>query len=84
MFEVASVVVLLAVPLALYRAIKGPLVYDRVLAANVIGTKTVVLIALVGFVFERPHFMDIGLIYALINYLATIAVLKYRASGGLD
>jgi multicomponent Na+:H+ antiporter subunit F len=84
MFEAASVVVLLAVPLALYRAIRGPLVYDRVLAANVIGTKTMVLIALIGFVFERPHFLDIALVYALINFLATIAVLKYRESGGLD
>ncbi len=84
MFEAASIVVLLAVPLALYRAIRGPLVYDRVLAANVIGTKTMVLIALIGFVFGRPHFLDIALVYALINFLATIAVLKYRESGGLD
>jgi multicomponent Na+:H+ antiporter subunit F len=84
MFEAASVVVLLAIPLALYRAIRGPLVYDRVLAANVIGTKTMVLIALIGFAFGRPHFLDIALVYALINFLATIAVLKYRASGGLN
>ncbi len=84
MFEVASIAVLLAIPLALYRAIRGPLVYDRVLAANVIGTKTVVLIALVGFVYERPHFMDIALVYALINFLATIALLKFRETGGLD
>ncbi len=84
MFEAASIVVLLAVPLALYRAIRGPLVYDRVLAANVIGTKTMVLIALIGFVFGRPHFLDIALVYALINFLATIAVLKYRETGGLD
>jgi multicomponent Na+:H+ antiporter subunit F len=80
MFDIAAMVVLLAALLVLYRAYKGPKIYDRVLAVNVIGTKTVVLIALVGFIFERPHFLDIALVYALINFMATMAILKYQES----
>lgn len=84
MFEVAATIIVLAAILVLYRAIKGPRVYDRALAVNVIGTKTVVLIALIGFIDGRPHFLDIALVYALINFIATIAFLKYRETGGLD
>ncbi len=84
MFDVAATAIVLAVILVLYRGIKGPRVCDRVLAVNVIGTKTVVLIALIGFIYERPHFLDIALVYALINFIATIAFLKYREMGRLD
>lgn len=84
MFDTAAIAIILAVILVLYRAIKGPRVCDRVLAVNVIGTKTVVLIALIGFIYERPHFLDIALVYALINFIATIAFLKYREMGRLD
>ncbi len=83
-FEVAAWVIVLASFLALYRAITGPTVYDRALAANVIGTKTVVLLALIGFIFDRPHFLDIALVYALINFIATIAILKYIETGKLS
>ncbi len=84
MFDIAAMAIVLAAVLVLYRAIKGPRIYDRVLAVNVIGTKTVVLLALIGFIYERPHFLDIALVYALINFIATIAFLKYRETGGLD
>lgn len=84
MFSAAALVIVLAAILVLYRAIKGPRIYDRVLAVNVIGTKTVVLLALIGFIYERPHFLDIALVYALMNFIATIAFLKYRETGGLD
>jgi multicomponent Na+:H+ antiporter subunit F len=83
MFEYAALVIILAAFLALYRAVRGPRIYDRVLAVNVIGTKTVVLLALLGYVYERPHFLDIALVYALINFIATIAIVKYRETGGL-
>jgi multicomponent Na+:H+ antiporter subunit F len=83
-FSAAAIVIVLAAILVLYRAIKGPLIFDRVLAVNVIGTKTVVLIALIGYIFERPHFLDIALVYAIINFIATIAFLKYKETGGLD
>jgi len=84
MFEIAASVIVFGAVLVLYRAIKGPRVYDRVLAVNAIGTKTVVLLALTGFIYERPHFLDIALVYALINFIATIAFLKYLETGGLD
>jgi len=84
MFSVAATIIVLAAILVLYRAVKGPRVYDRVLAVNVIGTKTVVLIAIIGFIYERPHFLDIALVYALMNFIATIAFLKYRETGSLD
>jgi len=84
MFKVAATVVILAVFIVLYRAVKGPMIYDRALSVNVMGTKTVVLLALIGFMYERPHFLDIALVYALINFIATIAILKYRETGGLD
>lgn len=83
MFSVAAGVILMAAFLVLSRAIRGPLVYDRVLAVNIIGTKTVVLLALIGFMYGRPHFLDIALVYALINFIATIAVLKYIEKGRL-
>lgn len=84
MFETAAIAVVCAIFLVLYRAIQGPRIYDRVLAVNVLGTKTVVLIALMGFVYGRPHFMDIALVYALMNFIATLAILRYRSTGGLD
>jgi len=84
MFEWAAIAIILAMFLSLYRGIYGPTIYDRVLAVNVIGTKTVVLLALIGYIYERPHFMDTALVYALINFLATIAILKYKETGGLD
>ena len=84
MFEIAAIIIILAVFLALYRGVQGPTIYDRVLAVNVIGTKTVVLLAIIGFIYGRPHFLDIALVYALINFIATIAFLKYREMGRLD
>ena len=84
MFEVSAIFIILAIVIVLFRAIKGPQVYDRILAVNVIGTKTVILIALVGFIYERPHFLDIAIVYALINFIATFAVLKFGSEGGLD
>ena len=62
----------------------GPTLYDRVLASNVFGTQTVLFIGVVGFLFGRPDFLDIALLYALINFVGTIAVLKffrYRSIG---
>jgi multicomponent Na+:H+ antiporter subunit F len=77
LFGVATVAVLVAMALALVRAALGPTVYDRVLAVNAIGTKTVLLIAVLGFLAGRPEFLDIALLYALINFIGTIAVLKF-------
>lgn len=69
--------------LALARAILGPTVYDRILSVNNFGTKTVLLIAVYGFLTGRPDFADIALVYALINFISTIAVLKFFEYGDL-
>lgn len=75
---VCAVLVLLAALAVLHRVIVGPTVLDRVMAVNVIGTKTIVLLVLIGFIYGRPSmFLDIALVYALINFIATIAVLRY-------
>lgn len=71
---VAGLVVAMA--LMLCRAIAGPSQYDRILAANSFGTKTVLLLAVIGFLFGRPAFLDIAIAYALINFVTTIALMK--------
>ncbi len=84
MFTVASAAILITMFLALVRLFAGPTLYDRVLAVNSFGTKTVLLIGVMGFLTERPEFLDIALLYALINFISTIAILKffrYRALG---
>jgi multicomponent Na+:H+ antiporter subunit F len=83
MFATATVGILVSMSLALVRALLGPTVYDRVLAVNTFGTKTVLLIAVLGFLTERPEFLDLALVYALINFIGTIAVLKFFEFGDL-
>ncbi len=73
----ASLAILVAMALTLIRALKGPTVYDRILAVNSFGTLTVALIAVYGFLTGRPDFLDIALVYALINFITTIAVTKF-------
>ena len=69
--------------LALVAAVRGPSVFDRLLAINLFGTKTVLMIAVLGFLAGRPEFLDIALVYALINFVTTIAVLKVFKFGDL-
>tara|TARA_R110002124_G_scaffold286120_2_gene465991 strand:+ start:390 stop:725 length:336 start_codon:yes stop_codon:yes gene_type:complete len=77
MFAAALVAVFVAMLLVIIRTFKGPSLYDRVLSVNSFGTLTVLLIGLLGFLTERPDFLDIALLYALINFVGTIAVLKF-------
>ncbi len=83
LFVGATAGLLVAMALVMCRALLGPTAYDRVLALNNFGTKTVLLIALLGFLAGRPDFLDLSLIYALINFIGTIAVLKYFEQGRL-
>ena len=83
MTGVAALAVLAAMGITLIRALRGPTLYDRVLAVNSFGTLTVLLIALHGFLTERPDFLDIALLYALINFIGTVAVLKFFEYGDL-
>lgn len=73
----ATVAILVIMCLALARAFVGPGVYDRILAVNMFGTKTVLFIALYGFLTGRPEFLDIALVYTLINFIGVIAVLNF-------
>jgi multicomponent Na+:H+ antiporter subunit F len=66
--------------LALVRALLGPSVYDRVLAVNVFGTKTVLLLSVMAFLNGRPDFLDLALAYALINMVGILAVLEFFQS----
>ena len=77
MFTAATLALLVTMVLTLFRALVGPTIFDRLLAVNSFGTKTVLLIAVYGFLTKRPEFLDIALVYALINYIGTIAVLKF-------
>ena len=84
MFVAVAFAILLTMGLALTRALLGPTVYDRVLAVNMFGTKTVLIIAVVGFLTGRPDFLDLALLYALINFIGTLAVLKFFEYGDLS
>lgn len=76
--------VLVTMVLALARSFLGPTLYDRILAINMFGTKTVIFVALIGFLMGRPQFLDIALFYALVNFVGTIAVLKLSHYRELD
>jgi len=76
-FLVAIIAILVTMALALARALLGPSVYDRVLAVNMFGTKTVLLLALVALLNGRPDFLDLALIYSLINFIGVLAVLQF-------
>jgi multicomponent Na+:H+ antiporter subunit F len=77
MYVVVSLAILVTMVLALVRALRGPTVYDRVLAANMFGTKTAILLAVIAFLFGRPDFLDLALAYALINLVGILAVLEF-------
>lgn len=75
--DIATIAVLVSLGLALSRALLGPTLFDRVLAGNTVGTLAVLILALIGFVTGRPEFLDIAILYALLNVIGTIAVLRY-------
>ena len=77
MLIAATIAILVVMIMAIIRAIMGPTLYDRILAVNMFGTKTVLLISLLGFVMGRPEFLDIAIVYALINFISVIGVLHY-------
>ena len=83
MFIATAAALLVALALVLVRAFLGPTVFDRAQAANTIGTIAVLLLAVMGFLNGRPEFLDIAIVYGLLNVIGTIAVLKYFQYGGL-
>lgn len=81
MFLAATAAILVTMALALTRALLGPTLYDRIAAINMFGTKTVLLIAVLAFVAGRMDLLDIALVYALINFIGIIAVLRLVSQG---
>lgn len=76
MYVIVSVVIMIAIAIGLVRAFLGPTLYDRVMAGNMVGTLTVLMVAVLGFMNGRPEFLDIALVYVLISFVSTIAVLR--------
>ncbi|MBS4031062.1 MAG: cation:proton antiporter [Clostridiales bacterium] len=83
-FIVTAVILTAAAFLCLYRAVVGPTEADRVVSINIVGTKTVVIIALVSLVFHQEFFLDVALVYALISFITTIGIAKYMEKGALE
>lgn len=82
-FLVMGLLIVVTILLCLYRAVVGPGVFNRVAAVNVIGTKTVVLLVIMGYIFERPLFFDIPLLYAMLNFIGTLVFARYLERGEL-
>jgi multicomponent Na+:H+ antiporter subunit F len=83
MFAAAALALLATLTLAIARAILGPTVFDRVQAGNTVGTVAMMLLAVIGFLTERPEFLDLAIVYGLLNVVGTIAVLKFFRQGDL-
>jgi multicomponent Na+:H+ antiporter subunit F len=77
MYYAVTLATLVTMALALVRAMLGPSLYDRVLAVNMFGTKTVLLLSVIAFLYGRPDFLDLALAYALINFIGVLAVLEF-------
>ena len=84
MFLAAILAILVTMALALIRAFRGPSVYDRMLAANMFGTKTVLLIAVGGYALNWPSFVDVALLYAMVNFVSTIAIMRFFEYGASE
>ena len=84
-FLIASLTILFAVLLSLYRVVAGPHIIDRIIGVNVIGTKTIAVIVLTGYLFNRVEFfIDIAFVYALINFIGTLAFSRYFEQMGVE
>ena len=79
---VTAVAILVTMSLAMFRAMAGPTVFDRVLALNMFGTKTVLLICVVCFTIGRTDFLDLALLYSLMNFIGMVALLRFSQFGG--
>jgi len=82
-FQASVIILILTIFVCLYRVVFGPGVENRLIAVNTVGTKTIILLVLIGFTFDRAIFLDIAIIYAMINFIATLAIAKYLKGGSL-
>lgn len=83
MFTIAALAVIAAMVLAVVRVLRGPTLFDRVLAGNSVGTLAILFLAVLGFVNGRPEWLDIALVYGVLNLIGTIAILKFFRHGDL-
>lgn len=83
MLAFATLTLLVTVALTLVRAALGPTVFDRLQAANTVGTCAMLLLAVLGFLAGRPEFLDLALVYGLLNAIGVFAVLKFLRQGDL-
>ncbi|MDN7024090.1 cation:proton antiporter [Methanoculleus sp. FWC-SCC1] len=80
-FTISGIVLIFTIFLCLYRVVAGPDSCNRLIAVNAIGTKTIILLIIIGYIYERPLFLDISLAYAMISFTATLAMAKYLEKG---
>ncbi len=84
-FLASALTILVAVLISLYRVVSGPSIIDRIVGLNVIGTKTISVIVLTGYLFDRVEFfIDIAFLYALINFVGALAMARYFESKGVE
>ena len=77
-FVAIAVFIVLLMSMPLYRVVVGPTVFDRIIGAGLIGTKSIILLAVIGFIYGRIEmFVDLAIVYALLNFVGTIAASKY-------
>jgi multicomponent Na+:H+ antiporter subunit F len=69
--------------ICLYRAVKGPTLPDRILAVNVVGSKTLVVLVIIAYVFGQSMYLDTAFIYGLLLFVVTVAIARYLETGGL-
>jgi multicomponent Na+:H+ antiporter subunit F len=80
-FQVSAIILTMTIFLCLYRVLYGPGVENRLIAVNTVGTKTIILLVIIGYLYARPIFVDISIVYAMINFIATLAIAKYLRRG---
>jgi multicomponent Na+:H+ antiporter subunit F len=84
-FTVIAVILVSLMLMPLYRVIKGPTLYDRIISAGLMGTNGVLVLAVIGFIYERiDMFVDLAIAYALLNFVGTVAVGKYLERHGME
>jgi multicomponent Na+:H+ antiporter subunit F len=81
LLELTTLVLIFTAFVCLYKVVVGPRAGGRIIAVNVIGTKTVILLVLIGFIYDSLYFVDVALVYALFNFIMTLAVVKYLEMG---
>ena len=81
MYQLGMLGLFITMGLALFRASRGPTVFDRILGVNVFGTTTVILICVVSLIIGRPDFLDLALLYSLMNFIGMVAVLRFSKFG---